>query len=77
MINGILDEKWVLDKLLVLIHDDDFWVAHNAINGLSDLARIHGTLNKTEAIDALLQVTNADLKGVISQTLRDFDIFLP
>lgn len=76
MVNGIADVTWVQDKLLELVHDENFWVAKNAITGLGDLARIHGTLDLLKVKSALEKINRKDLKGVIESTLADFEIFL-
>jgi hypothetical protein len=76
MVNGVNDRIWVQNKLLIFVHDEDFWVAKNAITGLGDLARIYKELDILKVKAALKSVSNKSLEGVISSTFEDFDIFL-
>lgn len=76
MVNGISDVQWVEDQLLHLLDDSSFWVAKGAIVGLGNLARIHGQLNQERVKAAFETIERADLKGAISDTLDDFNIFL-
>jgi len=76
MINGIDDWKWVQDKILKFIHDDDFWVAKNAITGLGDIARIHGKLEKDMVYKELSKLQNEQLFAVRDEAIDDIKMFL-
>jgi hypothetical protein len=76
MVNGLNDWKWVQDKLLSLIFDDDFWIAKNALTSLSDVARIHKNLEIDKVKRELDKVIDDRLKDVISDVYQDFNIFL-
>ncbi|WP_052598408.1 hypothetical protein [Aureispira sp. CCB-QB1] len=68
--------KWKQDQILRFIHHHNFWIAKNAITGLGDLARIHGTLEKLKVTNELTLINNPELKGIIDATVDDFNIFL-
>ncbi len=76
MVNGIPDQAWVLDRLLVLVNDENFWVAKTAINSLGDLARMYGELDLERVNCVLDQIIRKELEQEISETREDFDLFL-
>ena len=76
MVNGVNDWKWVQDKLLLLIFDDDFWIAKNAISSLSDIARIYRNLEIEKVKLELDKIKDERLINVISDVYQDFKIFL-
>ena len=77
-ISQIDDYKWVQDTFLKYLCHDDFWVAKSAINGFSDLARIHGQLDLEKVTASLkeLAIKKPSLSGYVEETLEDLKIFL-
>ena len=76
MVNGVDDWVWVQEKLLEFIHDDDFWIAKNAIMGLADIARIHRNLDLDKVERALNEIKNKDLEGIINSVKDDIEIYI-
>ena len=75
MISGVDDWFWLQEKLLEFISDDDFWIAKNAIVGLSDVVRIHKKLDKDKVIRKLRSLNNNSLNGIIENVIDDIIIF--
>ena len=75
-INGVDDWEWLQHICLKYISHQDFWISTTAIAGLSDIARIHGMLNKEKVLKELEVIKNSNLKEVIESTIDDLSIFL-
>ncbi|HAZ02548.1 MAG TPA: hypothetical protein DCY97_10310 [Marinilabiliales bacterium] len=76
MINGVGDRLWLQNRLLELVHDNDFWVSKNAITGLGDLARIYGELDVQKVLHELRRIKNKQLEGVIKDVIEDINLFI-
>ena len=75
-INGVDDWEWLQNLCLKYVNHPDFWVSTTAISGLSDIARIHGFLEKEKVLKKISSLKNPKLKEVIVNTIDDISIFL-
>ena len=75
-INGVDDWEWLQNICLKYASHQDFWISTTAISGFSDIARIHGMLDKEKVLKKLEELKNVNLKEVIECTINDLSIFL-
>lgn len=76
MVDDVGDPEWIQKTLLSYIHDQDFWVAKNAIVGLGDLARVHGKIDLEKVSSELRKIQNERLQGSVDDVFDDFEVFL-
>ena len=73
--NGIDDVIWVQNKCLKFCHNEDYWVAKNAINCLGDLMRMNKSLQMDRIIFVLKQIKNPSLVTYVEEFFDDFNIY--